>query len=180
MNPNCVNLEITYQAVGTLKHNPRNSRTHTKHQIRQIADSIKAFGFTNPVLLDEMNTIIAGHGRASAAKLLGIAEVPTIRLKDLSPDQVRAYVIADNRLAENAGWHKSILAIELQHLFKIETEFDITVTGFEVPEIDLLLADGDTKPDEDDAFEVEENSNMVTRRGDSWKLGTSRALWKRD
>src|SRR6185437_7172879 len=169
-------LTVTYQSVGTLQQNARNARTHSKRQIRQIADSIKAFGFNNPVLLDESNTIIAGHGRVSAAKLLGVAEVPTIRLGDLSPDQVRAYLIADNRLAEKAGWDKSILAIELQHLLSIETEFDITATGFEVPEIDLLLSPGKNAPDADDLFELQESSTPVTQPGDIWRLGKHQIL----
>jgi DNA modification methylase len=176
VDTNCSKLTITYQPVGRLKENPHNARTHSKHQIKQIADSIQAFGFTNPVLLDETNTIIAGHGRVSAAKLLGIAEVPTIQLKDLSADAIRAYVIADNKLAENAGWDKSILAIELQHLLKIDTEFDITVTGFEIPEIDLLLSPGDVAPDADDLFEIEESAQPVTQVSDLWKLGKHRIL----
>jgi DNA modification methylase len=176
MNADCSRLTIIYQPVGTLKHNPRNSRTHNKRQIRQIADSIKTFGFTNPVLLDEWNTVIAGHGRLSAAKLLGIAEIPTIRLGNLSPDQLRAYVIADNRLAEKAGWDKSILAIELQHLLNIETDFNITVTGFEIAEIDLLLAPGKDTPDDDDHFEVEGSAESVTQPGDMWSLGKHRIL----
>ena len=120
MKTSASELVITYQPVGDLKDNPRNSRTHSKHQIRQIADSIRHFGFTNPVLVDKGNTVIAGHGRWKAGKLTGMSEVPTIRLENLSPDQVRAYVIADNKLAENAGWDESILAIELQHLLAIE------------------------------------------------------------
>ena len=168
-------LTVTYQSVGTLQQNARNARTHSKRQIRQIADSIKAFGFNNPVLLDESNTIIAGHGRVSAAKLLGVAEVPTIRLGDLSPDQVRAYLIADNRLAERAGWDKSILAIELQHLLSIDTDFDITATGFEIPEIDLLLSPENT-PDADDIFEFEGNSEPITEPGDLWRLGKHQIL----
>ena len=128
-------LLITYQRIEEIKNNLRNSRTHSKRQIRQIADSIKAFGFTNPVLLDRSNTIIAGHGRVAAAKLLGMSEVPTVRLENLSPDQVRAYVIDDNRLAEKAGWDKSILAIELQNLTMIDGELDVTITGFDIPEI---------------------------------------------
>jgi ParB-like chromosome segregation protein Spo0J len=112
-------LLITYQPVAYLRNNPRNSRTHTSRQIRQIAESIKAFGFTNPVLLDRNDTIIAGHGRVSAAKLVGMVEVPTIQLAGLTPDQIRAYVLADNRLAEKAGWDNSILAIELQHLLTV-------------------------------------------------------------
>jgi DNA modification methylase len=164
-------LELTYHPVGALKANPHNSRTHSKRQVRQIADSMKAFGFTNPVLLDEGNTIVAGHGRVSAAKLLGMTEVPTIRLVNLSADEIRAYVIADNRLAEKAGWDKAILAIELQHLLTIESEFDVTVTGFEIPEIDLLLSPGDGTLDGDDLFDSSEMLAPVTRAGDLWKLG---------
>ena len=140
-------FELEYRPLGDLKNNPRNARVHTKHQIRQIADSIKAFGFTNPVLLDKKGVVIAGHGRLEAAKLLGMSQVPTIRLEDLSPDQIRAYAIADNRLAEKAGWDKSILAIELQHLLTTEGDFDVTITGFEIPEIDLLLSAPGDKPD---------------------------------
>ena len=128
-------LSIIYMPISALVANHRNSRTHSKRQIRQIADSIKAFGFTNPVLLDRSNTIIAGHGRVAAAKLLGMSEVPTVRLENLSPDHVRAYVIADNRLAEKAGWDTSILAIELQNLTTIGGELDVTITGFDIPEI---------------------------------------------
>src|SRR5438552_12455884 len=119
---------LVYQPVRKLKTNPQNARTHSKHQVRQIASSIKTFGFTNPVLVDKDNTIVAGHGRVAAAKLLGISTVPTIRLENLTPDQVRAYVLADNRLAEKAGWNKSILAIELQHLISIEDDFEVTIT----------------------------------------------------
>jgi DNA modification methylase len=169
-------LQIVYRAISKLAANPHNSRTHTKRQIHQIADSIKAFGFTNPVLIDNHNTIIAGHGRVAGAKLLGITEVPTILLENLSPDQIRAYVIADNRLAEKAGWDSSILAIELQHLLSIETDFDITVTGFEIPEIDLLLAPADDKPDPDDVFEVVDTPQAVTQPGDLWQLGRHRIL----
>ena len=124
-----------------------------------IANSIKTFGFTNPVLVDRNDNIMAGHGRVEAAKSVELTEVPTICLEHLTAEQIRAYVIADNRLAEKAGWDNSILAIELQHLLNIDIEFDITVTGFEVPEIDLLLSAGDDKPDADDNFEVEENSS---------------------
>jgi ParB-like nuclease domain len=155
-------FELQYRPVGDLKNNPRNARVHSKHQIRQIASSIKAFGFTNPVLLDKDNTIVAGHGRVAAAKLLGISDVPTIRLENLSSDQLRAYVLADNRLAEKAGWDKSILAIELQHLISIESDFDVTVTGFEIPEIDLVLSTPSAKPDPDDVFELSETPEPIS------------------
>ena len=108
MKTNSSELLVSYRPVGSLKDNPNNSRIHSKHQVRQIANSIKAFGFTNPVLLDKTNTVVAGHGRVAAARFLGMSEVPTIRLESLTPEQVRAYVIADNRLAEKAGWETEI------------------------------------------------------------------------
>jgi len=165
------------QPIGNLKANARNARTHSKHQVRQIASSMKTFGFTNPVLVDKDNTIVAGHGRVAAAKLLGISKVPTIRLENLTPDQVRAYVLADNRLAEKAGWDKSILAIELQHLISIEDDFEVTITGFEIPEIDLILSTPSSdKPDPDDVFEVSDSTQPITHPGDLWQLGRHRIL----
>ena len=168
--------ELLNLSISDLKNNPGNARTHSHHQIRQLAESIKAFGFTNPVLIDRNDMIIAGHGRVAAAKLLGLPLVPTIQLENLSPDQVRAYVIADNRLAEKAGWDESILAIELQHLLTIESDFDVTITGFEIPEIDLLLSTADDKPDPDDVFDAVETAQAVTRLGDLWHLGRHRVL----
>jgi DNA modification methylase len=169
---------ITYQPIARLKTNPNNARTHSKHQIRQIAESIRVFGFTNPVLVDRRNRIIAGHGRVEAAKLLGMTEVPTIRLEDLSEEQVRAYVIADNRLAENSGWDKSILAIELQYLTSLDCfDFDVTITGFEVPEIDLIL-DSQPKEEQDDPDDniPETTPETVTQAGDLWLLGRHRIV----
>ena len=96
-------LHIVYQPIGALKPRPSNPRTHSTKQIHQIAASLERFGFTNPVLVDEANGIIAGHGRVAAAKLIGKTEVPTVRLANMSEAEIRAYVIADNRLAENAG-----------------------------------------------------------------------------
>ena len=164
-------LSITYLPVTAVSPNPSNSRTHSKRQIHQIADSIRAFGFTNPVLLDKANVVVAGHGRVAAAKLLSMSELPTIQLDNLSPEQIRAYIIADNRLAEKAGWDRSILAIELQNLTMNCGDLDVTITGFEVPEIDLILGAIDDKPDQDDNFEVGTLSGAVTRPGDLWQLG---------
>jgi ParB-like chromosome segregation protein Spo0J len=113
-------LSVAYKPIASLKPYSSNARTHTKHQIRQIADSITAFGYTNPILIDNDDTIVAGHGRLLAAELLGMEEVPTIRLETLTQSQIRAYVLADNKLTENAGWDKSILAIELEHLLTID------------------------------------------------------------
>jgi ParB-like chromosome segregation protein Spo0J len=169
-------LIIIHKPLAALKANSRNARTHSKPQIRQIAESIRLFGFNNPVLIDKHNRIVAGHGRVAAAKLIGLTEVPTICLEDLTEDQIRAYMLADNKLVENGGWDKSILAIELQHLLNIEPDFDISVTGFEVAEIDLLLCAEATTPDTDDAFETEKNSAPVTQPGDIWILGKHKIL----
>lgn len=116
-----------------------NARTHSKKQVRQIADSIRRFGFCNPVLIADDNTIITGHGRVEAAKLIGMTEVPVRRLSHLSKDEVRAYILADNKLAENAGWDRELLAIEMQGL--IDLDFDIEGLGFSTVEIDLTIGD---------------------------------------
>src|SRR6266478_5950795 len=109
-------LSIIYRKIPELKPYPRNARTHSRKQIKQIGAAITEFGFTNPVLIDENDQIIAGHGRVQAAKLLGLAEVPTVQIGHLSATQKRAYILADNRLAEKAGWDQEILAVELQGL----------------------------------------------------------------
>jgi len=132
-------LHVESRPLASLKPNPRNARTHSNKQIRQIADSIRVFGFTNPVLIDDADGIIAGHGRVVAARLLGLAEVPVIRLSAMTEAEKRAYVIADNQLALNAGWDEELLALELGELATLELEFDLTITGFEMAEIDLLI-----------------------------------------
>ena len=169
-------LSVVYQPVATLVAYAKNARTHSKHQIQQIADSIAAFGFNNPILIDNTDTIIAGHGRLRAAQLLGMERVPTIRLETLTPDQVRAYILADNKLAENAGWDNSILAIELQHLLTIDETIDITLTGFAVPEIDLVLKEASQPSDPEDELPAEETGPAVTEAGDIWCLGKHRIL----
>jgi DNA modification methylase len=164
-------LSVVYQTTTQLTPRKGNPRTHTKHQIRQIAESIRVFGFTNPVLVDAENQIVAGHGRAEAAKLLGLESVPTIRLDRLTRDQIRAYVIADNKLAENAGWDKEILSVELEYLLALDcVDFDITITGFEVPEIDLILEETKSDAEEDDP-EIEYQRVPVVEPGDLWILG---------
>ncbi len=154
-----------------------NARTHSAKQIRQIAKSIETFGFTNPVLIDGDNRIVAGHGRVEAAKLLGLTEVPTLRLDSLTEAQIRAYIIADNKIAENAGWDKSILAIEVQYLSTLNPDFDLDIIGFEMAEIDLLI-DGDPETAADPADDVPEpaEGNPVTQLGDIWHCGKHRLL----
>jgi DNA modification methylase len=168
-------LQLKLTPLSSLKPYAHNPRTHSPKQIRQIADSIRTFGFINPILTDDDNGVIAGHGRIEAAKLLGLDRVPTIRFADLSPAQKRAYILADNKLAENAGWDKELLASELQYLCDFDIEFDITVTGFETAEIDLLL-DAPKSDDADEADGIVAAQSVVTHVGDLWLLGEHRLL----
>jgi DNA modification methylase len=153
-----------------------NARTHTKKQTRQIAESITRFGFCNPILIDQDGEIIAGHGRVEAAKLLGLQDVPTLRLSHLSAAEKRAYVLADNKLAAMAGWDREILAIELQGL--IDLNFQVEFTGFETAEIDFILDDADearreTAGPEDDVVEPLPGAT-ITQFGDLWLLDKHR------
>jgi DNA modification methylase len=168
-------LTVVYLLLSALRINPHNARTHSKRQIRQIAASIREFGFLNAILIDANNVIIAGHGRAEAAKLLAIELVPTIRVENLTEDQIRAYILADNRVAEKAGWDKEILAIELQHLIDI-VDLDVTVTGFEVPEIDLIVEEARGSQDEEDAVNIDETAHAISQTGDLWLLGKHRLI----
>jgi ParB-like chromosome segregation protein Spo0J len=137
------NLAIEYRSTSALKVNPRNVRTHSKRQVQAIAESIKSFGFTNPVLVDDDDIILAGHGRFQAAKLLELDAVPAIRISQLTEAQKRALVLADNKLAERAGWDRELLAVELGELAVMLPDLDLSVdlTGFEVGEIDAILTD---------------------------------------
>jgi DNA modification methylase len=166
-------LKIETLPVDSLRPYGRNPRTHSAKQIQQIAASIEKFGFTNPILVDEEQRVIAGHGRIEAAKHLGITEVPTIRLEEMTQAQKRAYVLADNKLAENAGWDQELLALELADITKLESEFDLTVTGFETAEIDILLDAAQAhRPDEADNLpEIDDTKPTVTRLGDRWIIG---------
>jgi 16S rRNA G966 N2-methylase RsmD len=170
-------LKIVYKDPGQLNPRAKNPRTHTRRQIRQIAASITEFGFINPILVDGADGIIAGHGRVEAAKLLGMSDVPTLRVDHLTPAQVRAYVIADNKLAENAGWDRALLALELQEL-SVHLDFDVTITGFETAEIDLLIRDldGDSPDDADEVPEIDRAAPAVSRPGDLWLIGDHRLL----
>lgn len=170
-------LHVVYLPVSSLAPRSRNPRTHSKKQIRQIADSIKEFGFTNPILLDANDGVIAGHGRLQAAKLLGMTSVPTIRLDQMTEAQIRAYVITDNRLAEKAGWADEILAIEFRELAALKVDFDLTVTGFDAPEIDVLISGLSADEDSlDEAPAVQPNKPPVSRVGDLWQIEAHRLL----
>ena len=169
---------IEYLPPASLRPWARNARTHSKKQLRQISESIRTFGFTNPVLIDQANTILAGHGRVEAAKSLGMDTVPCLRIEHMTEDEKRAYVIADNKLALNAGWDEEILAQELQGLLATEDlGFDIGVIGFEVAEIDNLV-EGLT-PEEPNNPEDDILPDSAPRRvnpGDIWQLGAHRLI----
>ena len=169
-------LNIVYQTCQDLAPASRNPRTHTKKQILQIVKSIQEFGFTNPILVDKNNIVIAGHGRLEAAKLLNMTHVPTICLGELSEYQIRAYIIADNKLAENAGWDAELLGLELQYLSKLEIDFDISVIGFETAEIDVLIGDLDTPEGEADSIPEIAAGPSITQPDDIWQIGPHRLI----
>ena len=171
------NPKIEMVPVASLRPYLGNARRHSRKQIRQIADSVQRFGFTNPVLVSDESEIIAGHGRVMAAKALGLIDVPTLRLSHLSAEERRAYVLADNKLALNAGWDTELLAIELGSL--IDLDFDVSLTGFSIAEIDFTLdqareAKTDVAPPADVIPMVP--ISPVTMRGEMWVLGRHRLL----
>jgi 16S rRNA G966 N2-methylase RsmD len=174
-SPDESKLSIVYQNIDQLHSNPHNARTHSRRQIRQIAESMRQYGWTIPILIDANNTIIAGHGRKAAAELLGIKEVPTIRLDGLTKEQIRAYLILDNKVAENAEWNREALAVELQELLAIDC-LDITITGFEIAEIDLILEEAKGAPEEETPPEPVFDQQPVTQPGGLWLLNKHRAI----
>lgn len=164
--------------INALRPWPRNARTHSRKQIRQIADSVRRFGFTNPVLIDGANMILAGHGRVAAARLLDMEEVPCVRIDTMTPEDKRAYVIADNKIALNAGWDEELLAQELQALLAIDLDFDIGLTGFSIPEVDSLIEGlRPVEPDDpEDDILPPDSGPPLCRPGDIWQLGPHRLI----
>lgn len=168
-----MDLNVQQIALEQLVPYARNARTHSDSQVAQIAGSIAEFGFVNPVLIGGDNIIIAGHGRVMAAKKLGLQTVPTIKLDHLTENQRRALVIADNKIAENAGWDEELLRLELQNL--ADEDFYLDLLGFDDVELDDLL----TSLDDDEAAALDENipevqENPVSRTGDIWIMGEHR------
>jgi ParB-like chromosome segregation protein Spo0J len=139
---------LIYRSVAALKPDPRNARTHPKRQIEQLVRSIKEFGFTNPILIDDADTLIAGHGRLRAAKEVGLSDVPTITLEGLSEAQKKALRLADNKIALNAGWDLEILKLELDEIGTLDVEFDLALTGFSSGEVDVVLRAANDPDDE--------------------------------
>lgn len=163
------------QPVAALKPAKRNARTHSDRQIAQIAASIRQFGFTNPVLTDDEGRIVAGHGRVAAAKSLGMTLVPTLPLAHLSEADLRAYALADNRLAEKSGWDDDLLKIELGELETL-VSFDLELTGFSTGEIDVLLDGPSAEEEKLNASPAKRKVTATVERGDVWLLGEHRLL----
>jgi DNA modification methylase len=175
-----LSLAITYRCVDGLKLDPANPRRHSRTQIRQIANSIEAFGFNVPILIDRDGNVIAGHGRLLACRERGITEVPTLCLDHLTPAQARAFLIADNRLTEVATWDDRLLAQQLKELSLLGLDFNIEVTGFEMGEIDLRIAAlekmSETDADPADMLPEVPAGPPLSKIGDAWVLGRHRVL----
>jgi hypothetical protein len=176
-SPKRAPLSINHVQLDRLKPNPGNARRHSAKQIRQIAHSIEAFGFNVPILVDADLNIVAGHGRLLACQRLGWREVPTIRLEHLSPEQRRAFMIADNRLAEVATWDDRLLADQLQALASVDLDFDIEAIGFDMGEIDLRIESSASKDaDVKEPAIPDVSGTAVSRIGDFWRLGRHKLL----
>jgi len=173
------NLQVAMTPVDKLRPTNKNARTHSNRQIQQIADSIRQFGWTSPIVVDESGKIIAGHGRFAASLDLRLRRVPTIVVSGLSDAEKRALALADNKIAANAGWDRSTLAAELGELATLlpEISLDISITGFDAAEIDALATDF-ADPEREPAEEVPAvaEAKPVTQIGDLWKLGEHRLL----
>jgi DNA modification methylase len=169
---------MEWAPIAQIRPNPKNLRTHSKKQIKQIAASIRKFGFLNPLIVDDENTLLAGHGRLEAARLEGLAHAPIVRSGQLTEAQKRAYALADNKIALNAGWDDELLALELKELMSAD-EFSVDVTGFSIAEVDQLI-DGLTPEEPGDPADDEiANLGEVPSRcrvGDIWRLGPHRLI----
>lgn len=180
-------LEIEHLSVSNLLPHELNPRKHGKRQIRQIAESIRIFGFKVPVLVDANDRLICGHGRVAACKLLGIESVPAIRTSDLDDAKIRAFMIADNRLTEIAGWDDSLLAENFKILSELDLDFDLEVTGFDYGDIENLLSqDDDGSPEEPPVPSANTlpavaraRRSLVARRAlrPVWRQSQARILW---
>jgi 16S rRNA G966 N2-methylase RsmD len=167
-------MEIVYKKVNDLIPYINNSRTHSEEQVNQIVASINEFGFTNPLLIDEKDNIIAGHGRLLASKKLKMEEVPCIVLSGLTEAQKKAYIIADNKMALNAGWDEELLKIELESLK--ELNFDLELTGFNVDELDDIFQVEEEQEIVEDDFDIEPPEEPKAKLGDIYQLGNHRLM----
>jgi hypothetical protein len=170
-------LRVEYLAISEIKPYAKNPKKHNEKQVRQIVASINEFNFNNPLILDENNEIIAGHGRWLAARELNLARVPVIRLTHLTPHQKRLYRIAENKLTENGQWDVDLLKIEFTEIeaLDLDLDLDLNITGFETGEIDLMLTH---KPASEKLNNIPfiANSEIITKPGDIWQLGYHRII----
>jgi ParB-like chromosome segregation protein Spo0J len=171
-------LAVRYESIMALRLDPQNPRLHSRKQVRQIANSIKSFGFNVPVLIDAEKSVIAGHGRVLAAKALGRTEVPVIAIEHLDAAQRRAFAIADNRLTENSTWDDRLLAEQLRELSILDLSFDLEATGFDIGEIDFRIESLGEKAEATDPVDQLPSlqERAVSRVGDLWQLGRHRVL----
>ncbi len=170
-------LKIEPVPIENLKANPKNARLHSEDQILRIVQSMMSFGNTHPVVIDEQNVILSGHGRLEAAKRLKLPFLPAVRVQHLSPEQKRALALAENKLAELSSWDNEALAAELKELTAsaIELNFDYSITGFDTDEIDQLIGPNDPPDKSDPADKLTEDlfaDSAVTRPGDLWLAGS--------
>jgi hypothetical protein len=173
-------LEVVYRSVDELTLNSKNPRLHSKRQIRQIARSIKNFGFNVPVLVDANLNVIAGHGRVLATRELNQKVIPTISIEHLPPEKIRAFLIADNKICENADWNEELLAEHFVELSALDLNFSLDVTGFEISQIDLMIENKAKSPtaETDPADDLHSISSgpPICKPGDIWLLGRHRLL----
>lgn len=168
-------MTLTWVAIGDLKAHGRKARTHSRDQISKIADSIKTFGFSVPIIVDDANRILAGHGRLEAARLLGMEKVPVVALSHLDEAQRRAFIITENRMAELAGWDRGVLKAELEELSALNLDFELEVIGFADAEIEAIVLGGHEEADTADKTPPPPET-PTSREGDLWLLGDHRLL----
>ena len=163
-------LKIKYRPIDSVKPNARNARTHSPEQLQQLARIVKTVGFINPVVVDENKKLLAGHARVLTADLLGLKFIPTICVDHLTEVEKQAYMLADNKLALNAGWDENLLRVELESLMNAEVDFTADITGFSTPEIDLLLHTDPVPEADEEQIPAPDPDNAISRPGDLWVL----------
>ncbi len=170
-NAGLIEVQIEYRAVAELILDSRNPRQHSERQVNQLADSIREFGFVVPVVADGRGQVVIGHGRVLAAKKLKMPRIPVVEIRHLSPAQLKAFRIADNRLAQNAHWDERLLGESLLELKELDRDFDLSITGFSLPEIDLAIQKLSEPVVEDIDDASSETGVQVCQLGDVWELG---------
>lgn len=173
-NAGLIEVQIEYRAVAELILDSRNPRQHSQRQVNQLADSIREFGFVMPVVADGRGQVVIGHGRVLAAKKLRMPRIPVVEIRHLSPAQLKALRIADNRLAQNAHWDERLLGESLIELKELDRDFDLSITGFSLPEIDLAIQKLSEAPVEDNDHASSETGVPVCLVGDVWEFGGHR------